>query len=87
MFKYAPLGLPSVEDICQGATEHYELRRGRPKAGGTDVGRLHTINAMPPEILFDYLSVRLNGPKAAGKMMGRRRQYRCMPESVPSFAA
>ncbi|WP_226798079.1 hypothetical protein [Cupriavidus necator] len=42
---------------------------------------------MPPEILFDYLSVRLNGPKAAGKMMGRRKQYRCMPESVPSFAA
>ncbi|KWR85771.1 hypothetical protein RM96_27510 [Cupriavidus sp. IDO] len=85
MFKYAPLGLPSVEDICQGATEPYELRRGRPKAGGTDVGRLHTIKAMPPEILVDLS--RLNGPKAAGKMMGRRRQYRCMPGSMPSFAA
>ena len=25
--------------------------------------------AMPPEMLFDYLSVRLNGPRAAGKKL------------------
>jgi alkyl sulfatase BDS1-like metallo-beta-lactamase superfamily hydrolase len=25
---------------------------------------------MPPEMLFDYLAVRLNGPKAAGKKIG-----------------
>jgi len=24
---------------------------------------------MPPEMLFDYLAVRLNGPKAAGKKL------------------
>ncbi|PWK34984.1 alkyl/aryl-sulfatase [Cupriavidus plantarum] len=45
----------------------YELRNGVPKAGGTDVASPDTIRAMPPEMLFDYLSVRLNGPKAAGK--------------------
>ncbi|MGE3231666.1 MAG: alkyl sulfatase C-terminal domain-containing protein, partial [Hyphomicrobium sp.] len=28
-----------------------------------------TIRAMPPELLFDYLGVRLNGEKAAGKRM------------------
>jgi alkyl sulfatase BDS1-like metallo-beta-lactamase superfamily hydrolase len=48
----------------QGA---YELRNGVPKAGGTDVASPDTIKAMPPEMLFDYLGVRLNGPKAAGK--------------------
>lgn len=48
----------------QGA---YELRNGVPTAGGTDVASPDTINAMPPEMMFDYLGVRLNGPKAGGK--------------------
>ncbi len=48
----------------QGA---YELRNGVPKAGGIDTASPDTIRAMPPEMLFDYFSVRLNGPKAAGK--------------------
>ncbi|MFV8242490.1 alkyl/aryl-sulfatase [Mycolicibacterium peregrinum] len=48
----------------QGA---YELRNGVPKAGGTDTASPDTIAAMPPEMMFDYLGVRLNGPKAAGK--------------------
>ena len=48
----------------QGA---YELRNGVPDAGGTDTASPDTINAMPPEMMFDYLGVRLNGPKAAGK--------------------
>ncbi|MDX1876468.1 alkyl sulfatase dimerization domain-containing protein [Mycolicibacterium sp. 141076] len=48
----------------QGA---YELRNGVPTAGGTDTASPDTINAMPPEMMFDYLAVRLNGPKAAGK--------------------
>ncbi len=48
----------------QGA---YELRNGVPSAGGTDVASPDTISAMPPEMMFDYLGVRLNGPKAAGK--------------------
>ena len=48
----------------QGA---YELRNGVPDAGGTDTASPDTIEAMPPEMMFDYLAVRLNGPKAAGK--------------------
>ena len=39
----------------------------RADVGGTDTASPDTINAMPPEMLFDYLAVRLNGPKAAGK--------------------
>ena len=48
----------------QGA---YELRNGVPKSGGINTATPDTIKAMPPEMLFDYLAVRLNGPKAAGK--------------------
>ncbi|MGW4098961.1 alkyl/aryl-sulfatase [Mycobacterium sp. NPDC004974] len=48
----------------QGA---YELRNGVPTSGGTDTASPDTIEAMPPEMMFDYLGVRLNGPKAAGK--------------------
>jgi alkyl sulfatase BDS1-like metallo-beta-lactamase superfamily hydrolase len=50
----------------QGA---YELRNGVPSAGGTVTASPDTIRAMPPELLFDYLGVRLNGEKAAGKRM------------------
>jgi len=48
----------------QGA---YELRNGVPSAGGTVTASPDTIRAMSPELLFDYLAVRLNGEKAAGK--------------------
>ncbi|MNS83009.1 SCP-2 sterol transfer family protein [compost metagenome] len=48
----------------QGA---YELRNGVPKAGGIVTASPDTIRAMPPEMLFDYFAVRLNGPKASGK--------------------
>lgn len=48
----------------QGA---FELRNGTPKAGGIATASPDTIRAMPPEMLFDYFGVRLNGPKAAGK--------------------
>jgi hypothetical protein len=41
-----------------------------PQAGGVDSASPDTIKAMPPEMLFDYLAVRLNGPKAAGKKIG-----------------
>jgi len=46
----------------QGA---YELRNGVPKAGGANTASADTLAAMSPELLFDFLSVRLNGPKAA----------------------
>ncbi|XZG69704.1 alkyl/aryl-sulfatase [Chitinibacteraceae bacterium HSL-7] len=48
----------------QGA---YELRNGVPKAGGTQTATPDTIRAMTPDMLFDYLSVRVNPEKAAGK--------------------
>ncbi|WP_435301481.1 alkyl/aryl-sulfatase [Aeromonas rivipollensis] len=50
----------------QGA---YELRNGVPSAGGTNTASPDTIRAMPPSMLFDYLAVRLNPEKAAGKKM------------------
>ncbi|MFM5231526.1 alkyl/aryl-sulfatase [Aeromonas media] len=50
----------------QGA---YELRNGVPNAGGTNTASPDTIRAMPPSMLFDYLAVRLNPDKAAGKKM------------------
>ncbi len=42
----------------QGALE---LRNGVPAAGGIDTASPDTISAMPPDMLFDYLAVRLNG--------------------------
>ena len=48
----------------QGA---FELRNGVPQAGGIETASPDTIRAMPPDMLFDYLAVRLNGPEAAGK--------------------
>jgi alkyl sulfatase BDS1-like metallo-beta-lactamase superfamily hydrolase len=47
----------------------YELRNGVPTAGGTVTASPDTIRAMTPELLFDYLGVRLNPEKAAGKKM------------------
>lgn len=48
----------------QGA---YELRNGVPSAGGTLTATPDTIRAMTPEMLFDFLAVRLKAEKAAGK--------------------
>jgi len=48
----------------QGA---YELRKGTPSAGGTNTASPDIIKNMPPEMLFDYLAVRLLPEKAAGK--------------------
>ncbi|MFC3902396.1 alkyl/aryl-sulfatase [Acinetobacter marinus] len=47
----------------------YELRNGTPISGGVSSSSPDTISAMTPDMLFDYLAVRLNGPKAAGKKM------------------
>lgn len=48
----------------QGA---YELRNGLPASSGASTASSDILRAMSPEMLFDYLSVRLNGPKASGK--------------------
>lgn len=50
----------------QGA---FELRNGVPSSGGTVTASADTIRAMEPELLFDYLGVRLNTEKAAGKKL------------------
>ena len=51
----------------QGA---FELRNGVPQRGGVSTASPDVIKAMPPELLFDFLAVRLNGPKAWGKKIG-----------------
>ncbi|MGE8066266.1 alkyl/aryl-sulfatase [Pseudomonas sp. NPDC089569] len=48
----------------QGA---YELRNGIPQSAGMKTASPDMIRAMSPQMLFDYLAVRLNGPAAAGK--------------------
>jgi len=48
----------------QGA---FELRNGIPTSGGLVTATPDTIKAMTPDMLFDYLAVRLNAEKAAGK--------------------
>ena len=50
----------------QGA---YELRNGVPSMGSTVTASPDVIRAMTPEMLFDYLAVRLNGERSAGKKL------------------
>jgi alkyl sulfatase BDS1-like metallo-beta-lactamase superfamily hydrolase len=50
----------------QGA---YELRHGVPNLPVATTASPDTIVAMPPEMTFDFLAVRLNGPRAAGKRL------------------
>lgn len=45
----------------------YELRNGVPSAGGTQTATPDVIKAMQPDMLFDYLAVRLNPEKVSGK--------------------
>ena len=45
----------------------FELRNGVPDVQVANTASPDTIKAMPPEMLFDYFAVRLNGPKAWGK--------------------
>jgi alkyl sulfatase BDS1-like metallo-beta-lactamase superfamily hydrolase len=50
----------------QGALE---LRNGVPRGGAVATASPDILAAMPPEMLFDYMAVRLNGPKAAGRKL------------------
>ena len=45
----------------------YELRNGVPKVPGISTSSADMVAAMSPELMLDYLGVRLNGPKAIGK--------------------
>ncbi|GAB7128742.1 alkyl sulfatase dimerization domain-containing protein [Silvimonas sp. JCM 19000] len=45
----------------------YELRNGVPKVEGVSTASADMVAAMNPELLLDYMGVRLNGPAAVGK--------------------
>ncbi|KAB2835385.1 MAG: MBL fold metallo-hydrolase [Candidatus Dadabacteria bacterium] len=45
----------------------YELRNGLPDVAGTQTASPDTIRAMTMEMLLDYMGMRIDGPKAAGK--------------------
>ncbi|SEI43209.1 alkyl/aryl-sulfatase [Pseudomonas sp. NFR16] len=45
----------------------YELRNGVPKVPGISTSSADMVAAMSPDLLLDYLGVRINGPKAIGK--------------------
>ena len=63
--------------------------RARAAQRRADIGGIATaspdiIRAMPPEMLFDYMAVRLNGPKAAGrKFDAQHRLHRPRRSSTP----
>jgi len=45
----------------------FELRNGVPKVPGISTSSPDMVAAMSPDLLLDYLGVRINGPKAIGK--------------------
>ena len=45
----------------------FELREGATKRGPGPTISAQTINAIPTELIFDYLGVQLNGPRANGR--------------------
>ncbi len=45
----------------------YELRNGVPKVKGVNTVTPDAIAAMSPDLLLDFMGIRLNGPKAEGK--------------------
>lgn len=55
---------PWRSEYLQGA---FELRNGLPSSGQAIAASPDTIAAMTPQMIFDYLGVRLNAQKAAGK--------------------
>lgn len=47
----------------------YELRHGTPALPPISTASIDMINAMEPELILDYLGVRLNGPAANNKLL------------------
>jgi alkyl sulfatase BDS1-like metallo-beta-lactamase superfamily hydrolase len=45
----------------------FELRSGVPMGKGINMATPDAIAAMSPDMLLDYMGIRLNGPKADGK--------------------
>ncbi|WP_370643809.1 alkyl/aryl-sulfatase [Photobacterium sp. TLY01] len=66
----------------QGA---YELRNGTPSAGGTTTASPDIIKNMPPEMLFDYLAVRILPEKAAGKAFAMNLNFTDLDEKYTLY--
>ncbi|CAM2880835.1 alkyl/aryl-sulfatase [Vibrio neptunius] len=66
----------------QGA---YELRNGTPSTGGTNVASPDIIKNMPPEMLFDYLAVRILPEKAAGKTLSMNINFTDLDEQYALY--
>jgi len=52
--------------FLQGA---WELRHGLPRSAGGSTSSPDVVRALPLDLFFDYLAVRLNGPKAQGRTL------------------
>lgn len=50
--------------FLQGA---WELRHGLPRFSGANTAAPDVVRALPLDMFFDYLAVRVNGPKAQGR--------------------
>ena len=66
----------------QGA---YELRNGTSSTGGTNVASPDIIKNMPPEMLFDYLAVRILPEKAAGKTLSMNINFTDLDEQYALY--
>jgi len=67
----------------QGALE---LRHGVPPSGGEiNLAGPDTIKAMPPDMTFDYLAVKLNAAKASGKKLSLAINFTDLNETYALF--
>lgn len=60
----------------------FELRHGVPAAKNINTASLDTVNAMPIDMLFDYIGLRLNGPKAKDKSVKYNMRFTGDPEQT-----
>ena len=78
------LGYQAEAGTWRGAylTGAQELRKGVPKLPGTSTLTPDTLKALSTELFFDFLGVRLNGPRAEGRRVVTLWQF---PDSGRSY--
>ena len=59
----------------------YELRNGTPTLALGGTASPDVIRAMPPDMMFDYMAVRLNAGKAAGRTLGLNFKFTDLDQS------
>jgi len=59
----------------------YELRNGAPTLALGGTASPDVIRAMPPDMIFDYMAVRLNAGKAAGLTLGLNFKFTDLDQS------